>query len=96
MAGAIPLARTSLVTAVLPGSSVKTLTSTEAETGAESEPPAAAELSAATEPEAVDEGVGLDEPAETGSASGEDGEAAWSEEASKPSVDEETRSHDGT
>jgi N utilization substance protein A len=69
---------------------------TEAETGAESEPPAAAELSAATEPEAVDEGVGLDEPAETGSASGEDGEAAWSEEASKPSVDEETRSHDGT
>ena len=78
----------------------------EVETAAEAVLPAEAQadLPAEAGSEAVDGGSRPDEPAATGlgggedggSASGEDGEAAWSEQASEPSVDEETRSHDGT
>jgi N utilization substance protein A len=85
-------------TAQTPGDELAEGGGPEVESGAE------AELPAEAEPEASDEGARHDEPAATGSASGEDGgsasgedgEAAWSEEASGPSVDEETRSHDGT
>jgi N utilization substance protein A len=73
------------------------------ETETETEPPADAELGT------IDESVRPDEPAATGladgqaagSARGEDGagedrEASSNEQASEPSLDEETRSHDGT
>jgi N utilization substance protein A len=76
----------------------------ELETGAELPAQPEAEMPAEAEPEVVDEAARLDEPgaadsagppAVAGSASGEDGEAASNEEASEPSVDKETRSHDG-
>jgi N utilization substance protein A len=98
--GAIPLAP-----AATPGEDEVTSEDGPAEGGGtEGGTEAEAELPAKAGPEAVGGEALLDEPAaagsasgeDGGSASGEDGEVAWSEEASEPSVDEETRSHDGT